>query len=154
MCPPLPPNLKVAPRSLSLLVYKLSTVILNYPTWSLCIQHYLCLIFIITLFHLRFQISLLQYEKFIITTQDFPRTPAIIRTNYGKFSLRYLIIKDHLRGIPLIIIQNKLLNLAAKFLNKKSRHSFLKLTSEIRVSQNFKRHLSNSCLCITLAYFF
>ena len=46
--------------------------------------------------HLRFQISLLQYEKFIITTQDFPRvqlsvlayTPAI-RTNCGKFSLRY-----------------------------------------------------------------
>ena len=67
-------------------------------------------------------------------------THAIIRTNYGKFSLRYLIIKDHLRGIPLIIVQKKLLNLTAKFSNKKSRHSFLKLTSEIRVSQNFKRH--------------
>ena len=47
-------------------------------------------------FHLRFQISLLQYQRFIITTQDFPRvqassayyTPAI-RTNFGKFSLRY-----------------------------------------------------------------
>ena len=32
---------------------------LNYPTWSLCIQYYLFLIFTIIPFHLRFQISLL-----------------------------------------------------------------------------------------------
>ena len=66
---------------------------LNYPTRSLCIQHYLCLIFTIIPFHLRFQISLLQYEKFIITTQDFPRVQLSILLlyvqNYGKFSLRY-----------------------------------------------------------------
>ena len=76
--------------------YFINYPFLNYPTSSLCIQHYLCLIFTIIPSHLRFQISLLQYEKFIITTQDFPRvqlsilayTPAI-RTNCGKFSLRY-----------------------------------------------------------------
>ena len=42
-------------------------------------------------------------------------------------------------GVPLIIIQFKKL-ITAKCLNRKSRHSFLKLTSEIHISQNFKRH--------------
>ena len=60
-------------------------------------------------------------------------TPAI-RTNYGKFSLRY---QEPLRGVPLIIVQRKLIT--AKFLNRKSRYSFLKLTSKIRVPQNYKR---------------
>ena len=111
---------------------------LNYPTWSLCIQHYLCLIFTIP-FHLRFQISLLQYEKFIITTQDFPRVQLSILLLYVQI-MESLVwdIKDHLHGISLIIIQRKLIT--AKFLNRKSRHSFLKLTSKICVPQNYKRH--------------
>ena len=112
---------------------------LNYPTWSLCIQHYLCLIFTIIPFHLRFQISLLQYEKFIITTQDFPRVQLSILLLYVQI-MESLVwdIKDHLHGISLIIIQRKLIT--AKFLNRKSRHSFLKLTSKICVPQNYKRH--------------
>ena len=61
-------------------------------------------------------------------------TPAI-RTNYGKISLRY---QGPLTWNPLIIIQRKLIT--AKFLNRKSRHSFLKLASKSSVSQNYKRH--------------
>ena len=70
---------------------------------------------------------------------DFNR-PAIC-TNYGKY----------LHGIPLMIM---LKNLA---ITTKSRQSILKLTFEIRFSQNFKRHCQTiafasrwliSCVCV------
>ena len=49
-----------------------------------------------------------------------------------------IVIKDLLCGIPLmILIKNKFI---AKFLNRKLRHSFLKLTIENRFPQNFKRY--------------
>ena len=115
--------------SISLLSERINSVLLSF----------LCLIFTIIPFHLRFQISLLQYEKFINTTQDFPRVQLSILLLYVQIMESLVLdIKDHLRGIPLIIIQRKLIT--AKFLNRKSRHSFLKLTSKIRVSQNNKRH--------------